>query len=120
MRIRNLRDTVSRSIFIVMALPTFSIAQNGPDAGRQLVLDAHKGNCVDCHQFPNDPRVETRATVGPALSGIKARFISRIALTTLVMDPMGANPNTIMPPYGRHRILTEREIDAIVDYLYTQ
>jgi sulfur-oxidizing protein SoxX len=64
--------------------------------------------------------METQATVGPPLSGIKARFANRIALTNLVKDPMTINPDTIMPPYGRHRILTEREIDAIVDYLYTQ
>jgi len=23
-----------------------------------------------------------------------------------------------MPPYGRHRILTEQEIDQVVDYLH--
>jgi sulfur-oxidizing protein SoxX len=95
-------------------------ARGTEDLGRQLALDRSRGNCADCHQFPNDPRVETKATVGPPLSGIKARFASRAALINLVKDPMTANPDTIMPPYGRHRILTEREIDAIVDYLYTQ
>ena len=95
-------------------------AQGREDSGRQLALDKNRGNCADCHQFPNDPGVETHATVGPPISGIKARFTSRIALTNLVKDPMAVNPDTIMPPYGRHRILTEREIDAIVDYLYTQ
>jgi sulfur-oxidizing protein SoxX len=90
------------------------------DSGRQLVLDKNKGNCADCHQFPNDPLIETRATVGPPLSGITARFASRPALANLLKDPMALNPDTVMPPFGRHRILTEREIDAIVDYLYTQ
>jgi sulfur-oxidizing protein SoxX len=102
------------------AISCAAAAQGREDSGRQLALDKNRGNCADCHQFPNDPRVETRATVGPPLSGIKARFTSRIALTNLVKDPMALNPDTIMPPYGRHRILTEREIDAIVDYLYTQ
>ena len=105
---------------LLAALSCAAVAQGREDSGRQLALDKNKGNCADCHQFPNDSRVETRATVGPPLSGIKSRFTSRIALTSLVKDPMTINPDTIMPPYGRHRILTEREIDAIVDYLYTQ
>lgn len=105
---------------LLAALSCAAAAQGREDSGRQLALDKDRGNCADCHQFPNDPRVESRANVGPPLSGIKARFTSRIALTNLVKDPMTINPDTIMPPYGRHRILTEREIDAIVDYLYTQ
>jgi len=105
---------------LLAALSCAAAAQSREDSGRQLALDKNRGNCTDCHQFPNDPRAETRATVGPPLSGIKARFTSRVALTNLVKDPMAANPDTIMPPYGRHRILTEHEIDAIVDYLYTQ
>jgi sulfur-oxidizing protein SoxX len=28
------------------------------------------------------------------------------------------NPNTIMPPFGRHWILSEDEIDAVVAYIY--
>jgi sulfur-oxidizing protein SoxX len=29
------------------------------------------------------------------------------------------NDASMMPPFGRHGILSEQEIDAIVDYLYT-
>jgi sulfur-oxidizing protein SoxX len=105
---------------LLTVLSCAAAAQGREDPGHQQALDKIRGNCADCHQFPNDPRVETRATVGPPLSGIAARFTSRVALANLVKDPMAVNPDTIMPPYGRHRILTEREIDAIVDYLYTQ
>jgi mono/diheme cytochrome c family protein len=34
-----------------------------------------------------------------------------------VADPSVRNPRTLMPLYGRHRILTDREIDRVVDYL---
>jgi L-cysteine S-thiosulfotransferase len=105
---------------LLTVLSCAAAAQGREDPGHQQALDKIRGNCADCHQFPNDPRVETRATVGPPLSGIAARFTSRVALANLVKEPMAVNPDTIMPPYGRHRILTEREIDAIVDYLYTQ
>jgi sulfur-oxidizing protein SoxX len=29
------------------------------------------------------------------------------------------NPNSIMPPFGRHKMLSEEQIDQIVDYVYT-
>jgi sulfur-oxidizing protein SoxX len=29
------------------------------------------------------------------------------------------NPDTVMPPFGKHRILTGEEIDLIVDYIQT-
>jgi len=29
------------------------------------------------------------------------------------------NPLTVMPPFGRNRILTPKEIDAVVDFLQT-
>jgi sulfur-oxidizing protein SoxX len=31
---------------------------------------------------------------------------------------MAANPDTLMPPFGRHRILHAAEIDRVVEYLY--
>ena len=35
----------------------------------------------------------------------------------MIFGFMCLNPDTIMPPYGRHRILTEEEIDRVVDYV---
>ena len=29
------------------------------------------------------------------------------------------NPDTLMPPFGANKILTEEQIDAVVDYLYS-
>ena len=87
--------------------------------GKQLVMDESKGNCVACHQFPDDPAIASRATVGPALGAIKTRYPSRGKLAAVIRDQSASNPNTIMPPYGKHKILTEREIEAIVDYLWS-
>ena len=38
---------------------------------------------------------------------------------TDVLDETKRNPQTVMPPFGRNRILTEKEIDAVVDFLQT-
>lgn len=90
------------------------------DNGRQLALAEGKGHCQACHQFPNDPSVKSEATVGPPLAALRSRFPNRGNLIALIRDARTANRETIMPPYGTHRILTETEIAAIADYLLTQ
>jgi sulfur-oxidizing protein SoxX len=47
------------------------------------------------------------------------RFPDREALRRQLWDPAARNPNTVMPPFGKHRILTPEEIELIIDYLYT-
>jgi len=36
-----------------------------------------------------------------------------------IWDPTVANPNSIMIPFGRNRVLSEEEIDQIVEYTYS-
>ena len=36
----------------------------------------------------------------------------------LACHQMARNPQTVMPPFGKHKILTEEEIDLIIDYIY--
>jgi sulfur-oxidizing protein SoxX len=90
------------------------------DAARRLVTAEDKGHCQACHQFPNDPSIRTRATIGPALAGMRARFPDRQRLIAVINDARNTNPDSIMPPYGPHRILTESEIAVIADYLLKQ
>jgi sulfur-oxidizing protein SoxX len=89
-------------------------------AGRQLAFEIAKGNCLACHQFPGDSGANTLANIGPPLVAIRARFPERTQLRSRLWDPMQTNPNTVMPPYGKHGILSSDEIELIIDYLYTQ
>lgn len=89
-------------------------------AGRQLAFEIAKGNCPACHMFPGDPRANTLANIGPPLLAIRSRFPDRAQLRGRLWDPMQTNPNTVMPPFGKHRILSSDEIELIIDYLYTQ
>ena len=50
---------------------------------------------------------------------MQLRFPDREALRQQIWDPTARNPNTMMPPFGKHEILSDEEIEAIVDYLYT-
>jgi len=50
---------------------------------------------------------------------MKARFPDKAKLRAQIWDATVANPNTIMIPFGRNRVLSEEEIDQIVEYVYT-
>jgi L-cysteine S-thiosulfotransferase len=87
--------------------------------GRAIAHAQERGNCLACHRMPADPGAVTDADLGPVLADLKSRYPDRAALRAQVWDARRANPDTLMPPYGAHSILTDAEIDAIVDYLLT-
>jgi sulfur-oxidizing protein SoxX len=123
------RSPLYRRLIVVVLIGTAffpSILQTRADeppnvaAGRQLAFEIAKGNCPACHMFPGDPEADTLANIGPPLLAIRSRFPDRAQLRGRLWDPMQTNPNTVMPPFGRHRILSSDEIELIIDYLYTQ
>jgi sulfur-oxidizing protein SoxA len=82
-----------------------------------LFVRPDKGYCIACHQVPAGAGPATRADVGPRLEGARMRGLGREKLRALVADPMQGNPDTLMPPFGRHRILEASEIERVVEYL---
>ncbi len=84
--------------------------------GKQVALDRRKGNCLACHMMDNGPLPGNQ---GPPLLAMKARFPDRAKLREQVANPLTFNPFSIMPPFGLHNIISDDEIDAIVEYLYT-
>ena len=90
-------------------------AQSAVAEGQKLAFDRGKGNCLTCHVIRDG---EYPGTIGPELSAIKGKY-KRDELVAIVFDETKRNPLTVMPPFGRNRILTEKEIDAIVDFLLT-
>ncbi|MBM3395423.1 MAG: sulfur oxidation c-type cytochrome SoxX [Betaproteobacteria bacterium] len=87
-------------------------------AGRDLAHSYDKGNCLGCHKIPADAKARTLATLGPVLSGMRERYPDRELLRSRLWDATAYNPNTIMPPFGKHDVLTDQEIELIIDYLY--
>lgn len=84
--------------------------------GRSLAFDRGKGNCLACHAMDDG---ELPGNIGPPLLAMKNRYPEREALKSQICDATLRNPYTRMPPYCRHGILTEDEVERIVDYLYT-
>lgn len=84
--------------------------------GKDVAFDRKKGNCLACHMMDDGA---SPGDIGPPLVAMKARFPDKAKLREQIHDPMITNPNTRMPPFGKHRIISDSEIDAIVEYLYT-
>ena len=91
-------------------------AQSLAFEGQRLAFDRGKGNCLSCHDIQGG---ELPGTIGPALKDIKSKYPDRNDLIAILVDETKRNPQTAMPPFGRNHILTEQEINAIVDFLQT-
>lgn len=102
-------------------LPTASLAadaqaQSVVDQGKEIAFDRKKGNCLACHQIEGG---SLPGNIGPPLIAMKARFPDKAKLRAQIWDSTKANPSTIMPPFGRQQILSESEIDKVVEFIYT-
>jgi sulfur-oxidizing protein SoxX len=102
--------------FLALASTTALGAAAQPSA-LDLFVRAEKGNCIACHQLAQGAGPATRADVGPLLEGPRMRSLGKASLRDTLVDPMRANPDTVMPPYGRHRLLDPAEIDRLVEFL---
>jgi len=91
-------------------------AQSAIAEGQKLAFDRSKGNCLTCHEIKGG---DLPGTIGPPLKDIKGKYPDRNELVAILTDETKRNPQTMMPPFGRNRILTEQEINAIVDFLQT-
>jgi sulfur-oxidizing protein SoxX len=91
-------------------------AQSNAAEGQKIAFDRAKGNCLSCHDIKGG---DLPGTIGPALRDIKSKYPDRNDLVAILTDETRRNPLTAMPPFGRNRILTRQEIEAIVDFLQT-
>lgn len=92
-------------------------AQSSAAAGEKLAFDRSKGNCLTCHVIAGG---DAPGNVGPPLANMKQRFADRKELFAIIFDETTRNPQTVMPPFGRNLILTDQEIDEVIDFLYTR
>jgi len=91
-------------------------AQSAAAEGQRIAFDRSKGNCLTCHDIKGG---DLPGTIGPPLKDIKSKYPDRNELVAIVADETKRNPQTVMPPFGRNHILTEQEINAVVDFLQT-
>ncbi len=98
---------------LVLAPVSLTVAGAVED-GKKLAFNKKKGNCLACHKITGG---KLAGNIGPPLFGMKR--LTKKALKAQIWDATKKNPNTSMPPFGKHKILSESEIDKIVEFVYT-
>lgn len=94
------------------AKPTDAVTKGGC-----VVINRKKGNCMSCHVIAG---TSTPGNIGPRLNYMKQRFgKNKKRLYDQVYDSTKFNKNSSMPPFGRHGILSKKEIENVVEFLLT-
>ena len=107
------------SLSFVLAIDFANAEPEPVPSGRELAHSYDHGNCLACHSAPTDKNAITLANIAPPFMDMKRRFPSKDKLFKQIWDARDTHPETIMPPFGAHSILSETEIRRIIDYLYT-
>lgn len=84
--------------------------------GKEIAFSRKKGNCLACHNIAGG---DLPGNLGTPLFQMKARYPDRELLRKIIWNRPAFNPNTAMPPFGKHGILTEEEIDHVVDFIHS-
>ena len=107
------------SITMVVALAGFSpqaAATGAIEEGKVIATDRKRGNCMSCHVMGD---AKLPGNIGPPLIAMKARFPDKAKLHAQIWDATQRNPQSLMPPFGKHGILSKDDIDKVVEYLLT-
>jgi sulfur-oxidizing protein SoxX len=114
-----MKPVLIRAVALALAIGALTSAspasaQSTVSEGQKLAFDRSKGNCLTCHEIKGG---DLPGTIGPPLKDIRSKYPDRNELVAIVTDETKRNPQTVMPPFGRNRILTDQEINAVVDFL---
>jgi sulfur-oxidizing protein SoxA len=88
--------------------------------GEKLVADRTRGgSCLACHVMGSAGDADLPGNVGPDLSEIGNAGRDDEWLWNYVYDARAYNPATVMPPWGTHKLFSDKEIGDIVAFLKT-
>lgn len=103
---------------LAQATTTPTAAPKKEETGKELAFNNRKGNCLACHGMPTVPDAVATGLYGPPLIAMSARFPDKAKLRAQIWDATAFNPSSTMIPFGKHKVLTEEEIDKVVDFIY--
>ena len=85
-------------------------------AGKAIATGRSQSNCLACHMIEDG---ESPGNIGPPLIAMKARFPDKAKLRAQIWDATAVNPESAMVPFGRLKVLSDDEIDKVVEYIWT-
>ncbi len=120
---KQLVGTAAAAAFLISGLTltpgagNLAHAASADEAGKKVAFTRSKGNCLACHMIQGG---ESPGNIAPPLITMQSRFPSKQAMRDQIWDATERNPETSMPPFGKHGILTEKEIDQVVEFIWAQ
>jgi sulfur-oxidizing protein SoxX len=117
--LKSITSAIISSALLISSLTLLGLTSANADEatiaeGMKIAFNRKKGNCLACHAIAGG---SLPGDIGPPLVAMKARFPDKAKLRAQIWDSTVSNSNSIMPPFGRHNILSEKEIDKIVDFI---
>ncbi len=122
---RRFSKIVSTTSFIAVAITGLGLAsttvhaagisKSNIEKGQEIAFSRKKGNCLACHAIKGG---KLPGNIAPPLVAMQQRFPDKAKLKAQIYDSTVVNPNSIMPPFGRHKIISDKEIDLVTDYIY--
>ena len=122
MRIPKIAIPAVSAVAIVLSgslvnISTASAAESSAIAeGKEIAFDRKKGNCLACHAMADG---KLPGNIGPPLQDMKIRYPDKAKLQAQIYDPTVNNEHTIMPPFGKHKILSKDELSKVVEFVYS-
>ena len=113
--------TTASAVFMLLGAatltPTVAMAVDNELAakGKKIATNRKKGNCFTCHEYKG---AHLAGNLGPPLTGVSKR-LSRKQIYDQIWDATKINPNSSMIPFGRHEVLSNKEIDALTEWVLT-
>ncbi len=99
-----------------MSKPSDTVDPMLVEQGRQIAFSRKKGNCLACHMIEGG---DLPGNIGPPLIAMKARYPDKAKLRAQIWDATAVNPESAMVPFGRLQVLSEEEIDKVVEFVWT-
>lgn len=115
---RKFAAVVSGLLVVLSATASLAAEAKKEETGKDIAYNRSKGNCLACHAMPGLPDAAQPGNGGPPLIAMQARFPDKAVLRAKIWDATVSNPASHMPPMGKHGVLTEKEIDKVVDFVH--
>lgn len=120
-KMKQLLTALAISTSVISAPMTAQAADSGAttiEQGKKLAFSRSKGNCLACHAIAGGQQA---GNIGPTLIAMKLRYPDKQKLVDKISGTSASQtiPNSMMPPFGKHGILTDSEISKITDFIHT-
>lgn len=86
------------------------------EEGKAISFNRKKGNCLACHMIEGG---NLPGNIAPPLIAMEGRYPNKAALRKQIWDATISNPESSMPPFGKHEVLTKSELDKVVEFIWS-